>query len=253
MFFSGQFKKFKNINHCFFSKKNGYSEGIYKSLNCGIGSFDKKENIIKNLNLVSKTMQVKNNNLILMNQTHSNKVILVDHNNLNNKKLNADALITKLENVTLGVLTADCVPIILYDKVNHIIGCVHAGWKGAISGIIENTLNKFNKMNKINKIFASVGPCIGRESYEVGIEFYEKFMTKSKANELFFNKNKDSKFLFDIRAYIVSKLRYGGVINVDNVEFDTFKDNGNFFSYRRSQKLGEVDYGRCISTICLKT
>lgn len=253
MFFSGQFKKFKNINHCFFSKKNGYSEGIYKSLNCGIGSFDKKENIIKNLNLVSKTMEVRNNNLILMNQTHSNKVILVDHNNLNNKKLNADALITKLENVTLGVLTADCVPIILYDKVNHIIGCVHAGWKGAISGIIENTLNKFNKMNKINKIFASVGPCIGRESYEVGIEFYEKFMTKSKANELFFNKNKDSKFLFDIRAYIVSKLRYGGVINVDNVEFDTFKDNSNFFSYRRSQKLGEVDYGRCISTICLKT
>ena len=253
MFFSKQLKKFKNINHCFFSKKNGYSQGIYKSLNCGVRSFDKRENIVKNLDLVSKAMQVKNSNLILMHQTHSNKVIIVDHNNLNSKKLNSDALITKLKNVSLGVLTADCVPIILYDEANQIIGCIHAGWKGAISGIIENTLNKFNEMNKVNKIFACVGPCIGKESYEVGLEFYEKFIAKSKTNELFFNKKKNNKFFFDIRAYIVSKLRYGGVINVDNIEIDTFKDNGNFFSYRRSQKLGEVDYGRCISTICLKT
>ena len=253
MFFSNKLKKFKNVNHCFFSKNNGFSNGIYKSLNCGIGSNDKKNNIIKNLKFVSKTMQVNDRDLILMNQTHSNKVIFIDEKNLRDKKFNSDALITKLKNISLAVLTADCVPIILYDEINHLIGCIHAGWKGCISGIIENTLSKFNELNTINKISAVIGPCIGKESYEVGLDFYEKFIFKSKTNEQFFNKKKNDKFLFDIRSYVVDKLRNGGIINVDNIEIDTFSDNVNFFSYRRSQKLDEADYGRSISTICLKS
>ena len=158
MFYSKKLNQFNNIKHCFFSKNNGYSEGIYKSLNCGPGSKDKKENVIKNLNLVSEKMNVKKENLVLMHQTHSNKVIIVDEKNKNNKKLVADALVTKLEGVALGVLTADCAPIILYDEVNQIAACIHAGWKGARSGIIENTLKKFREINKNNKISASIGP-----------------------------------------------------------------------------------------------
>ena len=251
MFHSKKLGQFNNIKHCFFSKNNGFSQGIYQSLNCGIGSNDKKENVIKNLSFVSKKMHVEIEDLILMHQTHSNKVVVIDESNHKNKKITADALITKLKGVVLGVLTADCVPIILYDEINNIIGCVHAGWKGAISGVIENTLDKFREMNKKNKINASVGPCIGNESYEVGLEFYDKFLKDSEINEKFFSKKNNEKFLFNLRGYVNNKLLNCGVINIDNINADTFKDTDNFFSHRRSQKLREEDYGRCISIICL--
>ena len=185
-----------------------------------------------------------------MHQTHSNKVIVINKKN-KNKKIIADALVTKSEGLAISVLTADCVPIILYDEINNIIGCIHAGWKGAISGIIENTLNKFKEMNINNKINAATGPCIGHESYEVGLEFYNKFLKDSEINKKFFSKKNNEKFLFNLRDYVNNKLSNFGVHNIDNINADTFKDTDNFFSYRRSQKLKEADYGRCISTICL--
>tara|TARA_Y100000590_G_C15499588_1_gene931045 strand:+ start:206 stop:967 length:762 start_codon:yes stop_codon:yes gene_type:complete len=250
MFYSNKLTKFNNIKHCFFSKKNGYSKGVYHSLNCGPGSKDKKENVKKNLDLVSEKFGIKRKNLVLMHQTHSNKVIVINKKN-KNKKIIADALVTKSEGLAISVLTADCVPIILYDEINNIIGCIHAGWKGAISGIIENTLNKFKEMNINNKINAAIGPCIGHESYEVGLEFYNKFLKDSEINKKFFSKKNNEKFLFNLRDYVNNKLSNFGVHNIDNINADTFKDTDNFFSYRRSQKLKEADYGRCISTICL--
>ena len=250
MFYSNKLTKFNNIKHCFFSKKNGYSKGVYHSLNCGPGSKDKKENVKKNLDLVSEKFGIKRENLVLMHQTHSNKVIVINKKN-KNKKIIADALVTKSEGLAISVLTADCVPIILYDEINNVIGCIHAGWKGAISGIIENTLNKFKEMNINNKINAAIGPCIGHESYEVGLEFYNKFLKDSEINKKFFSKKNNEKFLFNLRDYVNNKLSNFGVHNIDNINADTFKDTDNFFSYRRSQKLKEADYGRCISTICL--
>tara|TARA_B100002051_G_C16743103_1_gene645647 strand:+ start:3478 stop:4236 length:759 start_codon:yes stop_codon:yes gene_type:complete len=251
MFFSKKLSQYKNIKHCFFSKKNGFSKGIYKSLNCGPGSNDNKLDIKKNLELVQKKMDLKNDNLILMNQTHSNKVIVIDDENKGKKKFNSDALITKLKGVALGVLTADCVPIILYDEKNKIISSIHAGWKGSISGIIENTLSKFKKIDSDNKIIAIIGPCIGKDSYEVGMDFYENFLKESEKNKNFFLKKEKNKFFFDIRGYVNNRLITNGITNIDNINIDTFKDDDNFFSYRRSKKLGETDYGRCISTICL--
>ena len=144
MFYSKNIKKLKDINHCFFSKRNGFSKGIYKSLNCGRGSKDNKENINKNLVFVSNKMGVQKNKLILMNQSHSNKVVEIKVNNYKTK-IKADAMVTKMKGIALGVVTADCVPIILYDVKNQIIGCVHAGWKGAYLGIIKNTINKIKK------------------------------------------------------------------------------------------------------------
>ncbi len=250
MFYSKKFRKFRNIKHCFFSRKGGVSKGIYQSLNCGKGSRDNKINVLKNLSLVSKKMGVHKKKLSLMYQTHSNKVIIINKRNKNCKRFKSDALITNIKGVALGVVTADCVPIILYDIENEIIGCVHAGWKGTSLGIIENTIKKFKKINSGNKIFASVGPCIGKKSYEVDINFYKKFITKSKKNSLYFvKKNKDKK-LFNLRKYVNDKLLKLNV-KVDHVIHDTFKEKSKFFSYRRSQKLGESDYGRCISIISL--
>ena len=250
MFYSKKFRKFNNVRHCFFSRKGGFSKGIYESLNCGKGSKDKKKNVYKNLTFVSKKMNISLNRLSLMHQTHSNKVIIITKKNKNLKKFNSDALITKLRGIAIGVVTADCVPIILYDIKNQIIACIHAGWKGASSGIIENTVKKLKKVSSKNKIFASVGPCIGKKSYEVEEDFYKKFISKSKKNVVYFAKKNKKKKLFDLRKYVNDKLIRVNV-KVNHVKHDTFKEKNRFFSYRRSQKLHEKDYGRCISVISL--
>ncbi len=249
MFFSKKFKKFKNINHCFFSRKGGFSKGIYKGLNCGKGSKDNKKSILKNINYVAKKMKVKKENLILMHQTHSNKVTIISKKNFD-KKIYSDALITKISGFALGVLTADCVPILIYDKKNNIIGCIHAGWKGAFGGIIENTISKIKKLNSSSKLFASIGPCIGLKNYEIGFDFYKKFIIQSKKNHKYFTRKDKTKKLFDLRKFVTDKLLELNV-EIDQVNRDTFNDKKNFFSYRRSSKLKENDYGRCISVITL--
>tara|TARA_B100001093_G_scaffold510488_1_gene576463 strand:- start:2473 stop:3231 length:759 start_codon:yes stop_codon:yes gene_type:complete len=250
MFYSKNLKKINKIRHCFFSRKGGVSKEIYKSLNCGKGSKDNKLKVRRNLKLVSKKIKVKLENLKLMNQTHSNKVLVVNNNNKKFKSFNSDAIITSIKGLALGVVTADCVPIILYDYKSETIGCIHAGWKGAFSGIIENTIKKFRKLNLKNKIFASIGPCIGKKSYEVDFDFYKKFILKSKKNKIYFSIKNDNKKLFDLRKYVNDKLLKLN-IKVDHVNRDTFKEKNSFFSYRRSKKLQEKDYGRCISVISL--
>ena len=250
MFYSKNLKKIKQIKHCFFSRKGGFSKGIYKGLNCGKGSKDNKATVKRNLKFVSKKINVKLDNLKLMYQTHSNRVIVLNKNNKKLKNFYSDAIITSIRGYALGVVTADCVPIILYDNKNQSIGCIHAGWKGASSGIIENTVKKFRKLHTRNKIFASVGPCIGKKSYEVDIDFYKKFISKSKKNKIYFLKKNNMKKLFNLRKYVNDKLIRLNV-KVDHVNHDTFKEKRNFFSYRRSQKLQEKDYGRCISVISL--
>ena len=247
MFYSKKLKKFKEIRHCFFSRKNGFSKGFYKSLNCGKGSKDSKQNVSKNLNYVSQKMKVKKDHLILMTQTHSNKVSEIKRKNLY-KKINSDAAVTKINNIALGVLTADCVPILLFGKKNKVIGCIHAGWRGAFSGIIKNTIKKMKKMNGKNKIYACIGPCLGRHSYEVDIKFFKKFKKKSIKNIKYFSRKNKRKKYFNLRRFVSDKLLEQNV-SFDHVNRDTFKDSKNFFSYRRSSILKEKDYGRCISVI----
>ena len=249
MFYSKKFKKFNELKHRFFSRKGGFSKGLYKGLNCGRGSKDKKKNIIMNLKKVAKKMSVKTNHLILMYQTHSNKVIEIKKNNYK-KKIHADAMVTKMRGIALGVVTADCVPILIYDRKNKIIGCIHAGWRGAISGVIKNTILKIKKLNFDNKIYATIGPCIGKESYEVDLKFFKNFVKKSKKNKKFFTIKNRNKKLFNLREYVANKLTEQNVL-IDHVNHDTFKDRDNFFSYRRSTILHQRDYGRSISTIKL--
>ncbi len=147
-------------------------------------------------------------------------------------------------------MTADCVPILIFDIKNNIIGCIHAGWKGAISGIIKNTILKIRKINSGNLIYASIGPCIGRESYEVDLNFYKKFIKKSNNYKKYFSFKNKLKKNFDIRKFVSDQLLQLNV-KIDHVKHDTFKEKTNFFSYRRSCKLKQNDYGRCISIIRL--
>ncbi len=248
MFYSKNLKN-KYIKHCFFSRKNGASSGIYKSLNCGLGSKDKKTNIDKNLEIVSKKIKVAKKQLIFMKQTHSNKVSFIE-GNLNLRRIDSDAMLTKNNSIALCVLTADCAPILIYEENKKIVGCIHAGWKGAINGIIENTIKKLEEIGgNSKKLVACIGPCIGQNSYEVKDDFYSMFVKKSKANNSFFKKNEKNSFNFDLRSFIIKKFRKIGVSQIENIYLDTFAMKNEYFSHRRARKLGENDYGRCISVI----
>ncbi len=249
MFYSKKLKKFKEIKHCFFSRKGGFSEGLYKGLNCGKGSRDNKKNVLRNLNYVSSKMKTDFNKLVLMHQTHSNKVLEINEKNFR-KKIYSDAIITKVSGLTLGVVTADCVPILIYDIKNKIVGCIHAGWKGAFSGIIKNTILRIKKINPKKEIYASIGPCIGKKSYEVDLNFFKKFVLKSKKNKIYFSRKNNYKKLFNLRKFVADKLLEMDV-KIDHVNHDTFREENNFFSYRRSSALKQKDYGRCISVIKL--
>ena len=250
MFFSDRLKNISNLSHCFFSRKNGVSKGIYESLNCGLGSGDDKKNVIQNINIVSKKMNYKKKLIVTLNQIHSNKVIFINDKTKVRNKIFGDAIVTQLKNIGIAVLTADCVPIFICNPNKKIIGCVHAGWKGALTGIVENTIDKFFELNsKTEDLIASIGPCISQQNYEVDHEFYKQFITQDKNNKYFFIDLNNRKYLFDIRNYINVKLARIGIKNIDNINIDTFSDKENFFSYRRSKNNNEKDYGRCISVI----
>ncbi len=252
MFYSSKLSKFENIKHCFFSRENGSSKGIYKSLNCGLGSNDNKENVLKNLELVSNKIFCKKENLITLNQKHTNKVIHFNNKISVKNKLIGDAIVSSIRNVGIGILSADCAPILFYDPKKKLIGCAHSGWKGALSGIIENTIKKFIELgSNINDLIAVVGPCIGRNNYEVKEDFLGNFTQINKNYEEFFEKIDKNKFFFDLRSFINKKLLSFHVKNIENIQMDTFSEEKLFYSYRRSRKNKEKDYGRCISVILM--
>jgi len=252
MFFSSKLKKFKNLKHCFFSRNNGVSNGYYRSLNCGLGSGDKKENVLENLKLVSKKIECNQKSLITLDQKHTNKVIHFNNMKSVQNKMKGDAIISEVKNVGIGILAADCAPILFYEPKKKIIGCAHAGWKGALNGVIKNTVKKFNELNsKSDDLIAVVGPCIKKESYEIEVDLLKKFIDKDKKNELFFKKINDLKYNFDLRGFINKELSNLNINNIDNIKMDTLSEEKFFFSYRRSCLNNEQNYGRCISVILM--
>jgi len=243
-------KKYKNISHGFFNSTGGLSKGIYKSLNCGIGSKDKKKNIIANLKKVCKKTGCSKKDLVLLNQIHSNKVYSI--NKIPKKKLMGDATITNKKRIALGILTADCAPVFMYDPKNNIISAIHAGWKGAYKKIIKKTINNLiKKGSKVNNLIAVIGPCISKQSYEVQIGFYIKFINQNKSNKKFFT-HKNKKIFFSLNEYIENHLRINGIKNIEIIKKDTYLNKNNFFSSRRSLKNNFNDYGRNISIIMIK-
>ena len=238
------------VNHGFFNKKNGFSKGIYNSLNCGKGSLDNKKNIKKNLKYVKQKILAKKNNVVLLYQMHSSKFFYIKK--FPKKKLFGDGLITKARNLPIGVLTADCAPILILDCRMKIIAAVHAGWKGAYKNIVIKVLKKFIKYGSKKKdIVAVIGPSIRQTNYQVGKEFKDKFIKKSKKNLIFF-KLKKRKIYFNLSKFIFNQLISFGILKIDVINKDTFDTKNNFFSARRSLKRNEPDYGRNISVIMLK-
>ena len=246
---SKKFEKFNNLRHGFFNSKGGVSSGIYKSLNCGIGSNDKIKNVTINLKIVSKKIGVKKR-IILLNQIHSNKIYFI--NKISKKKLLGDGLITRTKNIAIGILTADCAPILLFDPKKNIIGVLHAGWKGAYKMIGKKMINYFKrKGSKLNNIIAVIGPCISQENYEIKNDFKLNFLKQNSENMKYFKIVKN-KVYFDLRGYIFKQLKNTGIQNIEIIKKDTFNPKNNFFSARRSIRKKNNDYGRNISIIMIK-
>ena len=251
MIVSKKLSKFKKIKHGFFNRRGGKSNGIYKSLNCGPGSKDKKSNIIKNLNIVKKKICKNSKNIFLLHQIHSNKLVFLNKYSNNLKKIKADAIITNVVKLPIGVLTADCAPILLYDSKKKIVAAIHAGWKGAFKGIILKVVDFMIKKGcKKNHITAVVGPCISQKSYNVKEDFEKKFLRKNKKNAIFFKRKKD-KIYFDLPNYIKFQLKLMNISKIDMIKIDTFNKKNNFFSARQSLNSNHDDYGRNISLIMI--
>tara|TARA_B100000902_G_C27292533_1_gene907991 strand:+ start:632 stop:1393 length:762 start_codon:yes stop_codon:yes gene_type:complete len=247
---SNKLSKYKNLSHGFFGSKGGFSKGIYKSLNCGVGSNDYKSNITKNLNIVLKKIKSESKNIILPNQIHSNKFYFIGKKNIK-KRIKCDALITNQKKIPIAVLTADCAPLMIYDIKKKVISVVHAGWKGAYKGIIINVINYlFNKGCKKKDIIAVIGPCISVKSYEVKKDFLKKFLKKNKRNLVFFKFIK-KRIFFDLTKYIKYQLLKLGIKKIEIINKDTYKLKNTYFSARRSLVKKNNDYGRNISLIMI--
>jgi len=244
--------KFKEIQHGFFNKKGGKSKGIYSSLNCGKRSNDLKKNVLKNLNIVCSKIHTPYKKLIILDQIHSNKFHFINKNyKFNNTKLKGDALITNIKGVALGVLTADCAPILIYDKHKKIISAIHVGWKGAYKEITKKVINFLIKNGSEPKnLIGIIGPCISQKNYEVKKNFVEKFNKKDKKNKRFF-KITNNKTYFNLNKYIYHQLEKLGVKNLEIINKNTFDTKNHFFSARRSILNNENDYGRNISIIMI--
>ena len=242
--------KFKNIEHGFFNRQGGVSKGNYKSLNCGLGSKDRIKDVRINIEKVCKKIGCDKNSLILLNQIHSNIVYKV--NKIPKKKLKGDSLITNKKGIALGILTADCAPVFIYDPVNHIISALHAGWKGAYKKIVTTTIKKLlSTGSNLCDLIAIIGPCINKRNYEVRKDFYNKFIKQEKSNKKFFN-SKNNKLYFSLGNYIRDEFLKLGVKNIEIIKKDTYMLSNNFFSARRSIKNKFHDYGRNISVIVIK-
>ncbi len=252
MITSKKLSKQKKIAHAFFNRNGGKSKGIYKGLNCGQGSNDKKYLVKQNLKIAKDRIGKKTKKIFLIHQIHSNKFIFIDKNfQLYKKKIKADAIITNQKRLPIAVLTADCVPILLHDEKKNIVAAIHSGWRGAYKGIVNKVIKFMLKKGcKRENITAAIGPCIAQKNYNVKKDFQRKFLKKDKKNILFFKK-KQKNIYFDLPNYVNSQLKLNKISNIDRINIDTFDKKNNFFSARRSLRLKHGDYGRNISIIMI--
>jgi len=243
------------VAHCFFTRQGGVSAGLYSSLNCGYGSGDSPENVRENRRRAAASFSLAEADLLTLYQIHSTNVLTVAQNRWTSPGApKADALVTDRPGVVLGILAADCAPVLLADAGRGVIGAAHAGWRGALAGIVEATIVAMEKLGaRRERLCAAIGPCIGRDSYEVGPEFPAPFLAQDEANAAFLRKApRHGHFLFDLAGYLERRLALGGV-TARATGHDTVAGAEHFFSYRRNTLTGERDYGRGLSAIALET
>lgn len=235
------------FHHGFFTRRGGASSGVYAGLNCGFGSTDQREVVATNRARVARAMEVETGNLVSVHQHHSADVVTVEAPFETAPK--ADAMVTATPGLALGILTADCQPVLFADADAHVVGAAHAGWSGAMSGVLENTIDAMIALGaKRDTIKAVVGPSISQPSYEVGQEYFERFLDEDPENARFFANGSGDKLQFDLPAYGLAKLRAAGV-SAEWTRHCTYREPDRFYSYRRSVHQKEADYGRLISVI----
>lgn len=242
------------VQHRFFTRRGGVSSGLFSSLNCGYGSADSPDNVRENRRRAAATFNLGEPDLLTVHQIHSRDVLTVGGERWTSPGApKADALVTDRPGVALGVMSADCAPVLMADSAAGVIGAAHAGWRGALGGVAEATIEAMEKLGaRRAHMQAAVGPCIGRDSYEVGPEFPAPFLTQDEANKAFFRTApRAGHFLFDLAGYLVRRLQRAGV-GAATTGHDTLTDTNDFFSYRRNTLQGVRDYGRGLSAIALK-
>lgn len=243
-----------SVRHAFFTRTGGVSDGIYASLNCGAGSRDCAENVQENKRRAAARFGLAGETLATLYQVHSAEAIVVeDPSRVAADRPQADAMVTRTPGAMLGILTADCAPVLFADEQAGVIGAAHAGWRGAVTGVVEATVRAMEELGaERTRIAAAVGPCIARDSYQVGPEFPAPFLAEDEANARFFVADtKAGHHRFDLQGYVLDRLRRAGIGAADALRCDTYADEVRFFSYRRTCHRGEDDYGRGLSAIAL--
>jgi YfiH family protein len=245
------FIKNSPTKHGFFTRLDGLSKKQFRSLNCSSSNDDDKKNVKENRLIAIKNLNLNKKKLILITQTHSSKVIRITKNNLD-KNITADGVITSLNNVILGILTADCAPVIIYDDKNKFVCNLHSGWKGSLNNISQTAIKLFDKYQiKRKNLTAIVGPCLGAKNYEVDKNFQRMFIEKNIKYSKFFRYKNKKKSYFNLRALINYQLSELGLKKIYNINRDTYSSENLFFSHRRSTHKEEKTTGRLINLISL--
>jgi YfiH family protein len=241
------------IQHAFFTRAGGVSSGLYESLNGGVGSRDSPGNVTENRARMAAALGVEPERLLTAYQSHSPNVVVAEAPWTTDNRPNADAIVTRMRSLAIGVTTADCGPILLADPRAGVIGAAHAGWRGALTGVVEATVAAMERLGATaGQIRAAIGPMIRQSSYEVGAELFARFHAEDPASSRFFAPaNRTGHSMFDLAGYIAARLKRAGVVQVEDLALCTYADPGRFFSYRRTTHRGEADYGRHINAIAL--
>lgn len=240
------------VSHAFFGREGGVSEGIYAGLNVGRGSKDNADHVAENRRRAAAHFGVGEEKLCTLYQVHSPHVVRVTA--VPEEGTKADAMVTATPGLVLGILTADCAPVLFADAEAGVIGAAHAGWRGAHGGVLENTIKAMLELGaRRERIAATVGPCIAQASYEVGPEFIDTLTQSNPGNARFFQANTKRRHgQFDLEGYVKARLAEAGLQRIVGLAMDTYADDARFFSYRRTTHKGEPDYGRQLSAIMLK-
>lgn len=237
--------------HGFFGRQGGVSSGDLGTLNCGIGSGDEPALIAENRQRVVRAL-APDAQLAGLYQVHGNHCAIIDETTDLSARQEGDAMATRTQGIMLGILTADCVPVLFHDAKHQVIGAAHAGWKGALAGVTDSTIAAMESLGAHrDHISAAIGPCIGRASYEVDDGFVQRFCDDDPANEMFFAANKPGHAMFDIAAYVAARLAKAGLKRIAITGQDTYAEGDKYFSYRRACHNQENSYGRQLSVICL--
>ncbi len=237
------------VAHGFFGQEGGVSTGLYAALNCGPGSKDAPEAVTENRLRVASELGARE--LVSLSQIHSPIVHTLD--SAPPQRLEGDAMVTATPGLALGILTADCAPVLLADPRARVIGAAHAGWKGALGGVLEATLDAMEKLGADrSRIAAAIGPCISQANYEVGWDFRDRFLEQGLRNRKFFTPSgKEGHYRFDLEDYAAHRLTKAGIASVEKIGICTYPPENGFFSFRRTTHAGEPDYGRQVSAILL--